>query len=97
MDYNPASNTVTPELKIDSGPLVKVRVLGAKVSNGKLQTLLPIYQERSVDRDLLEEGSRDLAEYFQSQGYFDAGVTYATASGSGAEEYIDYVVEKVPP
>jgi len=37
----------------------------------KLRSLLPIYEERSVDRDLLEEGSRDLASYFETQGYLE--------------------------
>ena len=49
-----------------------VRLRGAKLSAGKLRSLLPIYEEALVDRDLLEEGTRDLASYFQTQGYFDA-------------------------
>jgi outer membrane protein assembly factor BamA len=64
MDHHPATNTVTPELDIDGGPLVTVRVRGAKLSGGKLRSILPIYEERTVDKDLLVEGTRDLAEYF---------------------------------
>src|SRR5205807_5534467 len=60
LDFNEASNSVTPTLRIDAGPLVKVSASGAKLSRGKLRSLLPIYQERSVDRSLLVEGRRNL-------------------------------------
>ncbi|HLG97529.1 MAG TPA: POTRA domain-containing protein [Bryobacteraceae bacterium] len=93
LNYHDSSNTVTPEVNIDSGARVEVRLHGAKMSAGKLRGLLPIYEERAVDRDLLEEGSRDLASYFQSQGYFDAMVSYTTSTPRNAQEYIDYTVE----
>jgi len=92
LDYHPATNTVTPNLNIDSGPPVLVRLRGAKLSSGKLRSILPIYQERSIDRDLLEEGSRELASYFESQGYFDATADYHTASPPNGEQLIDYYV-----
>ncbi len=47
-----------------------VRVRGAKISAGTLRSLLPIYEERAVDRDLLEEGTRDLVYLFQVAGIF---------------------------
>ncbi len=94
LNYHPESNTVTPKLAIDSGPEVAVRVRGAKVSNGKLRTLLPIYQERTVDKDLLVEGTRDLTAFFQSQGFFDAAVTYDIAQPPNGDQLIDYQVDK---
>jgi len=93
LDYHPATNTVTPDLKIDSGPPVLVRLRGAKLPADKLRSLLPIFEERAIDRDLLEEGSRDLASYFQAQGYFDATADYRTASPPNGEQLIDYDVE----
>jgi outer membrane protein insertion porin family len=92
LDFHPAVNTVTPVLKIDTGPPVLVRLRGAKLSSGQLRSLLPIYEERSIDRDLLEEGSRDLASYFQTQGYFDATSDYRAASPPNGEQLIDYYV-----
>jgi outer membrane protein assembly complex protein YaeT len=92
LDFHPATNTVTPELKIDSGPPVLVQLRGAKLSQGKLRSLLPIYEERSIDRDLLEEGARDLASYFQTEGYFDATADFRTASPANGEHLIDYFV-----
>lgn len=94
IDFHSATNTITPELAIDSGPEVDVRVRGAKLSAGKMRSLLPIYEERSVDKDLLVEGTRDLAAYFQSQGYFDAAVTYNIALPPDGSELIDYIVDR---
>jgi outer membrane protein insertion porin family len=94
LDYQPGPNTITPELAIDSGPEVAVRVVGAKISTGKLRTLLPIYEERTVDRDLLMEGTRNMVAYLQSQGYFDAAVTYNIALPPNGDELIDYQVDK---
>jgi outer membrane protein assembly factor BamA len=36
--------------------------------------LIPIYSEASVDKDLIEEGQRNLVEYFQKKGFYDAKV-----------------------
>jgi len=46
LEYHPSTNAVTPTLAIESGPTVMVRLLGAKLSSGKLRSILPIYQER---------------------------------------------------
>jgi len=94
LDYHPDSNTVTPTLNIDSGPLVDVRAVGANVSAGKLRSILPIYEERTVDRDLLTEGTRDLTTYLESQGYFDARVSYSLAQPPNGSQLIDYQIEK---
>jgi outer membrane protein assembly complex protein YaeT len=96
LHYHPSTNTVTPELAIDSGPLITVRVRGAKLAGGKLRSLLPLYEERSVDKDLLLEGTRDLAAYFQTQGYFDVRVTYNIALPPNGDELIDYDVDRGP-
>ena len=36
LDFHPDTNTVTPELNIDSGPPVLVRLRGAKLSGGQI-------------------------------------------------------------
>ena len=58
------------------GPIVQVKVTGANVSAHQLRQLIPIYQERTIDRGLLLEGRQNLLNYFQSQGYFDASVDF---------------------
>ena len=91
LDYNEQTNTVTPTLTIDPGPLVKGSSPGCPARpTGKLRQLLPIYQEHSVDRSLLEEGRRNLVEYFQSQGYFDVDVSFRFPGTEGNERTIEY-------
>jgi outer membrane protein assembly complex protein YaeT len=86
LDYNADKNTITPSIAIDNGPIVEVKTTGVKVSQGKLKQLIPVFQERTIDRTLLVEGQRNLVEYFQSQGYFDAAVDFSDERPS-AEEY----------
>ncbi|HKD14202.1 MAG TPA: outer membrane protein assembly factor BamA, partial [Candidatus Angelobacter sp.] len=45
-----------------------------------IKKYVPVYEENAVDEDLLNEGSRNLRDYFQTKGYFDAKVTYAQKS-----------------
>jgi outer membrane protein assembly complex protein YaeT len=76
MEYSPESNRVVPVVRVDRGPKVEVKTNGFDLSRGKLRELLPIYQELAVDRDLLNEGQREIREYLQSKGYFDAAVEF---------------------
>jgi outer membrane protein insertion porin family len=50
--------TGVPALEVNAGPQVLVEATGAKVSRGRLRRLLPVFEERSVDRDLLLEIGR---------------------------------------
>jgi len=92
LEYHQTSNTVTPSLAIDSGPILQVRVSGAKISPGRLRQAVPVYQERTVDRSLLVEGRRNLLEYFQSQGFFDAAVDFEESTPEAGHELIEYFV-----
>lgn len=94
LDYHDDTNTVTPVLHIDAGPVVKVRAEGVKLSRSKLRQLLPIYQERSLDRALLAEGRRNLIEYFQSQGYFDATVDFAFLPIDKGEQTVQFKIDR---
>ncbi len=92
LHYEPNTNAVIPHLTIEGGPIIQVRVEGAKISGGRLRQLVPVYQERSVDRGLLVEGNRSLLEYFQAQGYFDAKVDYTEREPEKDRTNIDYSV-----
>jgi outer membrane protein insertion porin family len=94
LDYNADTNRITPTIAIDNGPMVEVRTLGTKVSQGKLRQLIPVFQERTVDRTLLVEGQRNLVEYFQSQGYFDAAVEFTDERPSADEYDLTYTIER---
>ncbi|HMJ62714.1 MAG TPA: BamA/TamA family outer membrane protein, partial [Bryobacteraceae bacterium] len=95
LDYQPRTNRVKPSIDIEAGPKVVVRVDGARISRGKLTQLLPVYQERSVDPDLLTEGDRELAQYFQGEGYFEATVAHSMSEAAHAgERTITYTVDR---
>jgi len=63
---------------------------GADVSGSRLRELVPVYQERTVDRSLLVEGQRNLAEYFRSKGYFDAQVDFMQLDPEPNRTLIEY-------
>jgi outer membrane protein insertion porin family len=100
--YDKATNTIPLEVEITEGPRVQLVITGLKLSQGTLKKLVPIYQEGSVDVDLLEEGKRNIRERLERDGYFDAGVEYTTVTRDaqpkgnwkGTEEIITYKVER---
>jgi len=66
--------------------------VGAKVSQGKLRRLIPVFEEHSVDDSLLLEGERNLRDYFQSEGYFDAEVEFKPQRVVNDKASIDYLI-----
>jgi outer membrane protein assembly complex protein YaeT len=94
LDYDGKTNTVKPTLLIDNGPLIEVKAMGAKISQGKLRQLIPVFQERTVDQSLLVEGTRNLVNYFQSQGFFDAAVDFDQATPEPGLEEINYLIAR---
>ena len=93
MRIDAAAGRATPVLDIAAGSPVLVRTAGASLKSGTLHRLVPTFEERSVDRDLLLEGARNLTEYFQSEGYFDARVEFKTAA-EGASQVIEYDIDR---
>ncbi len=90
--YDAARNTVQPTLRIDAGPRIEVRTVGAKVSQGKLRRYIPVFEEHSVDRDLLVEGAHNLRDYFQANGYYSADVQFEQHAPAGGVAAIDYLI-----
>jgi outer membrane protein assembly complex protein YaeT len=91
LDYDPERRRVHPDLKIDPGPQVKVAAVETKVSQRVLKRYVPVFQVGAVDNDLLTEGKRNLADYFQSKGYYDVAVQFRVQEQSGTEQ-IEYVI-----
>ena len=80
--YRETTNTVDFMYRIDRGPLVEIVAEGSDFSKRKLKKLVPVYEENAVDEDLLNEGRRNIRDYLQTQGYFDAKVNYTESSDS---------------
>jgi outer membrane protein assembly complex protein YaeT len=92
--HNAEDNTVRPTLQIDAGPRIQIQTTGAKVSNGKLSEYIPVFEEHSIDNDLLAEGAHNLQDYFQSAGYFDAGVKVQPETVADGVATIDYDITR---
>lgn len=91
LNHDPANNTVEARLAIEAGPRITVRMEGARVGQGTLRRVLPIYQERSFDNELLAEGVHSLQDYFTSEGYFEAKVSYTLQpAGDGDSRTVVY-------
>jgi outer membrane protein assembly complex protein YaeT len=88
--YNAAENRVHTSITANGGPVVKITAQEAKISQGKLKTYVPVFEEQSVNNDLLVTGARNLTDYFQFQGYFDVQVDYKISTPSNDQEEITY-------
>jgi outer membrane protein insertion porin family len=72
--YNPETNRAKITFNVVQGPKIDVKIEGAHVWGRTEKKLIPMYQENTVDRDLVNEGEQNLVSYFQSKGYFEAKV-----------------------
>jgi len=72
--YRPERNALDFTFQIDPGPLVLISASGFHISRGTLKKQIPVYEENAVDDDLLNEGRRNLLDYLQTRGHFDASV-----------------------
>ena len=73
--YHAGTNTADFSFQVVRGPVVDVSVEGTHLSRSKLHKYIPVFEENAVDDDLLNEGCRNLRDFFQTQGYFDVKVT----------------------
>ncbi len=92
MPYDPEDNRATPTLRIDAGPRIEIHTVGLDLSQKKLRRYIPVYEEHSIDHDLLAEGQRNLRDYLQSQGYFEADVAFKEQRVTNDRASIDYLV-----
>ena len=91
-DYIASENRVRPTINADGGPKVKVTTEGAKISKKDLQKYVPVFDEETVNRDLLVRGVANLRDYWQNRGYFDVTVDFQTAEPDPDQETITYVI-----
>jgi outer membrane protein insertion porin family len=72
--YHPDKNSVDYTLNIDPGAVVQIAVEGMRLRHGTIKKLVPVYEENALDEDLLNEGRRNLLDYLQTRGFFEAKV-----------------------
>ncbi len=91
-EFDDKNNLVKPVLRVEAGPKVKVRADG--FSQSALRRLVPVFEERAVDRDLLNEGVRNIRQNLQGSGYFDADVDFDLEQQANGEQLIQYNVQR---
>jgi outer membrane protein insertion porin family len=92
-EYVPPTNRLNYTFLAHQGPIVLVKVEGAKITRGQLQKLVPVYEEGTVDQDLLNEGAQNLRNYFESHGYFDVKVSHQPVETDAQHITALYTVE----
>ena len=77
----------------NKGPIVRVLVQGAPLEPQRLKRLIPVFEEATVDDDLLNEGNRRLRDYYQALGYFEVKVEHHQSDVQPGEVAITYIVQ----
>jgi outer membrane protein insertion porin family len=95
--YIPETNKVDYNFLVAPGPTVDIAVEGFKVRQGVLRKKVPVYEENALDDDLLNEGRRNLLDYLQTRGYFDATVGVKKQSDAAKNELRAIYVIDVGP
>ncbi len=92
--YRPDSNTIDYTFGIDRGSKIDVKVEGAHLRKGLIKKYVPIYEENAVDDDLLNEGRRNIRDYFQTKGFFDVNVDFGQKQIDPDERLVLFDVNK---
>jgi outer membrane protein assembly factor BamA len=92
--YVPVRKQVDYEFHVNQGPEVKVLVEGAKISKSRLHLLVPVFEEGTIDNDLLNEGVHNIREYLQQEGYFDAKVDVKVIGEDTPSERVVFIVNR---
>ena len=91
-DYDSKTNQENYQFSVNRGPVVRVLVNGAKLKDFHIRRLIPVFEEGSVDEDLLMEGNRNLRDYYQRKGYFSAKVDHHETAADSDPVVIQYTV-----
>jgi outer membrane protein insertion porin family len=93
-ELDPQTKRVRPSVTVERGPEIEIKPVETKISKRVMKRYIPVYQERSVDHDLLVEGRRNLHDYLQSQGYYDADVEFRVGPVTNNVQTIEYMITR---
>ncbi len=94
LKHDAPARRLSPVVAVKAGRRIQVRVTGADIPSGKLRRLIPTFEEQSIDRELLNEGIRNLTEYLQSEGYFEASVKVRPSRRENDVAIVEFVVQR---
>ena len=92
--YDAPTDTFQYVFQVERGVPVRIEAEGASVSGGTLKKLVPVYEENAVDADLLNEGRRNLRDYFQKKGYFNTKVDYREADSKEGYHIVTFEIDR---
>ena len=92
--YVESTKQLNYNFRVNQGPQVKVLVEGVKVSRSRLHLLVPIFEEGTIDNDLLNEGVYNITNYVKQQGYFDAKVDVKVIGQNTSDERVVFTVDR---
>lgn len=94
--YRSENDEVDYTFNIDPGPVVAIEVDGFRLSRRVVKKKVPVYEEGALDDDLLNEGRRNLLDYLQTRGYFEAKVGIRRQTPQADTLRVIYVVDPGP-
>jgi outer membrane protein assembly complex protein YaeT len=94
--YTPVGRKTNFRFSANRGPVVRVLVEGANLDAGRIKRIIPVFEEGTVDDDLLNEGNRRLRDYYQRLGYFDVKVEHPRQPTTAGQVTIVYNVQLGP-
>jgi outer membrane protein insertion porin family len=72
--FSEDGSQVTLSVDVQPGPLVNLQFTGDPLPKDKIEELVPVEREGSVDEDLLEDAAFRISDYLRQQGYWKAEV-----------------------
>ena len=93
--YSADNATVQLDVTALRGPHVVVELAGDPVPSARLDDLVPIKRENSVDQDLIEDWTGNIERHLRAQGYKDAKAP-AERREAGGELRIVFTVRRGP-
>ena len=81
-------------VNVQPGPLVTVEFTGDPLPKDKLDDLVPIEREGSVDQDLLEDSAHRITDYLNQQGYWKAQVETPTRRESDGRLTLTFAIAR---
>ncbi len=91
--YEQPTNHLNYTFNVTQGNKVVVVVNGVKMSKGSIRNLVPVYEEGTVEEDLLNEGNRRIRDFYQRKGYADIRVSHTSVQPPNAQTLITYTVQ----
>ena len=85
-------NAVRLTFPVTSGPLMSIEFVGFDVDRLRRQNRLPVLRQQGYDAALIPATQRELVNFMQSKGYYDAAVTVETEDQDGRRN-VRFVLE----